>query len=442
MPDHAQPTPASQASLDVPVLGPARYESPLRAKGRRFPDPSLRVRYQAREGADGLTGVDLSFEKAGPREKLFFDPSGTSAAFVTCGGLAPGLNNTIRSGFYELLHNYGVKRVLGIRNGYRGLDPAEGLEPIVLTPDLVDHINDLGGTVLGTSRGSRRASDIVDYLEAHDIDILFCIGGDGTQRGAHAIAQEVRTRGGLRSIVGIPKTIDNDVPYVYMSFGYATALDEAARVLRSAHVEARSTPGGIGLVKLMGRDAGFIAAGAAIVSQEANFVLVPEVPFPLDGQGGFLDALEQRMLARGHAVIVVAEGAGQDLFEAGDAVTDASGNLRYRDIGMLLCERIRQHFRVREIEVNLKYFDPSYAIRSVPPSAADRFLTDRLARNAVHAAMAGKTDVMVGSWNQATILVPIATAVAEVKRMSPNGDIWGSVLATTGQPDWRSGTAG
>jgi 6-phosphofructokinase 1 len=437
MPNRADPTPPTQAALEVPTLGAARYDSPLRAKGRRFPDPSLRVRYQAREGSDGLAGEDLTFEKAGPREKLFFDPSLTTAAFVTCGGLAPGLNNTIRSGFYELLHNYGVKRVLGIRKGYRGLDPAEGLEPIELTPDFVDDINDMGGTVLSTSRGRRDASDIVDYLESHDIDILFCIGGDGTQRGAHTIAQEVRTRAGVRSIVGIPKTIDNDVPYVYMSFGYATALEEAARVVRSAHVEARSNPGGIGLVKLMGRDAGFIAAGAAIVSQEANFVLVPEVPFPLEGEGGFLVALEERMLARDHAVIVVAEGAGQHLFAAGDAVKDASGNLRYRDIGALLLDRIRQHFVERDIEVNVKYFDPSYAIRSVPPGAMDRFLTDRLARNAVHAAMAGKTDVMVGSWNQATILVPIATAVSEVKRMSPDGDIWGAVLATTGQPDWR-----
>ena len=433
--DAAAPT---QAELEVPVLGPARHASPLRAKGRRFPDPAVRVRYQAREGTGETASEGLTFEKAGPREQIFFDPATTTAAFVTCGGLAPGLNNTIRSGFLELVYNYGVKRVLGIRNGYRGLDPAEGLEPMALTHDFIDDINDMGGTVLGTSRGSRAAADIVDYLEAHDIDVLFCIGGDGTQRGAHAIAEEVRTRGGERAIVGIPKTIDNDVPYVYMSFGYATALEEAMGVLRSAHTEAKSHAGGIGLVKLMGRDAGFIAAGAAVASQEANFVLVPEVPFPLEGEDGFLSRLEERMAARDHAVIVVAEGAGQHLFEAGDAVTDASGNRRYRDVGLLLRDRIRDYFRERGIEVTVKYFDPSYAIRSVPPNASDRFLTDRLARNAVHAAMAGKTDVMIGSWNQATILVPIATAVAELKRMSPDRDLWSAVLSTTGQPDWRS----
>jgi 6-phosphofructokinase 1 len=351
--------------------------------------------------------------------------------------LAPGLNNTIRSGFNELTHNYGVRRVLGIQQGYRGLDPQEGLEPVTLTPAGVDDINDMGGTVLGTSRGGRDPVDMVDYLEAHDIDILFCIGGDGTQRGAHALAEEARKRGSARAIVGIPKTIDNDVPYVYMSFGYPTALEGAADVLRQAHVEARCHENGIGLVKLMGRDAGFIAAGAAVAAQEANFVLVPEVPFPLQGEGGFLEALERRILARRHAVVVVAEGAGQHLFQRGDASTDASGNRRYRDIGIYLRDHIRDHFHEREIATTVKYFDPSYSIRSVPPNATDRFITDRMARNAVHAAMAGATDVMVGSWNQSSILVPISVAVMERKRMNLDGDLWAAVLATTGQPNWR-----
>jgi len=431
----------TQSDLTVPTLGSARFESPLRAKGRHFPDPGLRVRYQAREADSPLEGEGLVFEKAGPRERLFFDPAQTTAAFVTCGGLAPGLNNTIRSGFYELIHNYGMRRVLGIRNGYRGLDPAAHLEPIDLTPHLVDDINDMGGTVLGTSRGSRDPAAIADYLEQHDIDILFCIGGDGTMRGAHAIEDELRARGTSRSVVGIPKTIDNDVPYVFTSFGYATALEQSVEVVRGAHVEAKGNPNGVGLVKLMGRDAGFIAAGAAIASQEANFVLVPEIEFPLEGKGGFLEALGRRMLDRHHAVIIVAEGAGQHLFDEGDTRTDASGNLRHRDIGLLLRDRIKAHMREREIEVSVKYFDPSYSIRSVPPTAFDRILTDRMARNAVHAAMAGKTDVMVGSWNQSTIWVPLSAAVSESKRMSPDGDMWSAVLATTGQPNWRSDEA-
>lgn len=427
----------TQADLTVPTLGAARYDSPLVAKSRSFPDPNVRVRYQARVAPGSLEGEDLLLQKAAPQERIFFDPASTTAAFVTCGGLAPGLNNTIRSGFLELRHNYGVQRILGIREGYRGLDPHEGLDPIVLTADGVDNINDLGGTVLGTSRGGRDPVDMVDYLEAHGIDILFTIGGDGTQRGAHAVAAEALRRGSQRSVVGIPKTIDNDVPFVYQSFGYMTALEGAAEVLRQAHVEAKSHHNGVGLVKLMGRDAGFIAAGAAVAAQEANFVLVPEVPFPLEGPGGFLEVLEQRLLSRHHAVVAVAEGAGQHLFEVGEWGTDASGNRRYRDIGLFLRDRIGQHLRAREISHTVKYFDPSYSIRSVPPNASDRFLTDRMARNAVHAAMAGKTDVMVGSWNQTTVWVPIAAAVAERKRMDPAGDLWSAVLATTGQPNWR-----
>ena len=427
----------TQADLTVPTLGVARFDSPLAAKGRTFSDPSMRVRYQARTASEPLEGEDLLIEKAGPQPQVFFEPAQTTAAFVTCGGLAPGLNNTIRSGYYELTHNYGVSRVLGIQQGYRGLDPHEGLEPIELTAAGVDAINDMGGTILRTSRGGRDPVDMADYLEAHEIDILFCIGGDGTQRGAHAIAEEVRKRGAACSIVGIPKTIDNDVPYVYLSFGYPTALEGAADVLRQAHVEARCHENGVGLVKLMGRDAGFITAGAAVAAQEANFVLVPEIDFPLEGEGGFLDALERRLLSRHHAVVAVAEGAGQQLFEQGHASTDASGNRRYRDIGMFLKERIKAHLTERGIGHTVKYFDPSYSIRSVPPNANDRFLTDRMARNAVHAAMAGKTDVMVGSWNQASIWVPISVAVAERKSMDADGDLWAAFLATTGQPNWR-----
>ena len=429
------------AELTAPTLGPAAHPSPLAGRGRSLPDPRVRVRFQARTGSDDLGGTDLTFERAGPREHLFFDPPTTTAAFVTCGGLAPGLNNTIRSGFYELTRNYGVGRVLGIQQGYRGLDPHEGLEPIVLRPDAIDDINDMGGTVLGTSRGNRDPVDMVDYLEAHDIDVLICIGGDGTQRGAHAIAVEARKRGSARAVVGIPKTIDNDVPYVYQSFGYATALEQATGVLRLAHVEAKCHYNGVGLVKLMGRDAGFIAAGAAVAAQEANFVLVPEVRFPLDGEGGFLSALEARLEARHHAVVVVAEGAGQDLFEHADTDTDQSGNRRYWDIGQLLRQRICAYLGERGVETTVKYFDPSYSIRSVPPNASDRFLTDRMARNAVHAAMAGKTDVLVGSWNQSTIWVPISVAVAERRRMNPAGDLWSAVLATTGQPDWPAARA-
>jgi 6-phosphofructokinase 1 len=427
----------TQRDLIIPTLGPGRVESPLKAKGRTFLDEAVRVRLEDEVGGDASETGPLSFEKGGPREKIFFDPERTTAAFVTCGGLSPGLNNVIRSGFLELTHNYGVRRILGIRNGYAGLNPDSGYDPITLTHRFVHDIHHLGGTVLGSSRGAQDPSIIVDFLAEQEIDILFCIGGDGTQAGAHAIQREIERRGLTKSVVGIPKTIDNDVPYVWMSFGHVTALGVANDVLRGAHVEACGAPNGIGLVKLMGRDAGFIAAGAALANQEANFVLVPEIPFPLDGENGFLRSLERRILKRGHALVVVAEGAGQHVFERDQVERDASGNVRYQDIGVFLRDRIKTHFAERDIEINIKYIDPSYSIRSIPASAWDRTLTDRMARSAVHAAMAGKTDVMIGWWNESIIHVPISTAVGEKKRMPLDGDLWNAVLATTGQPNWQ-----
>jgi 6-phosphofructokinase 1 len=427
----------TQRDLMVPTLGPCNFESPLEAKGRTFADESIRVRVKRHVGGEASEADALSFEEAGPRRKLFFDPAQTTAAFVTCGGLSPGLNNVIRSGFLELTHNYGVRSVIGIRNGYAGLNPDSGLEPVFMTERFVRNIHHLGGTVLGSSRGAQEPAIVVDSMETREIDILFCIGGDGTQRGAHAIQQEIEKRGLAKSVVGIPKTIDNDVPFVELSFGFVTALGVASEVLRGAHVEAVGAPNGVGLVKLMGRDAGFIAAGAALASQEANYVLVPEVPFPLEGEGGLLQSLERRILTRGHALIVVAEGAGQHLFADADVERDASGNVRHEDIGIFLRDRIKRYFAERKLALNMKYIDPSYVIRSVPANAWDRVLTDRMARSAVHAAMAGKTDAMIGYWNQEIVHVPIGIAVAKRKQMPLDSDLWNAVLATTRQPDWR-----
>ena len=379
---------------------------------------------------------DLSFEEAGPREAIFFDPERTTAAVVTCGGLSPGLNNVVRSVYSELAYNYLVPRVLGVRNGYMGLNPESGLRLVELNSAFLEHIHYLGGTVLGSSRGNQDPAVIVDTLERERIDILFCVGGDGTQRGASAIYQEITRRNLRKAVVGIPKTIDNDIEFVFTSFGYNTALEKAEEVLRGAHVEARCAPNGIGLVKLMGRHAGFIAAGAALASQDANFVLVPEVPFRLEGESGFLAALERRILAKGHALVVVAEGAGQELFQGKEARRDASGNLLHEDIGTFLRDSILHHFKSRGIPVNLKYIDPSYYIRSVPANTMDRILSDQMARMAVHAGMAGKTDVLIGSWCNELIHVPICTTVARVRRMDTTSDLWTAVMRSTGQPVW------
>jgi len=374
----------------------------------------------------------LKFELAGPRAKLFFDPRQTRAGIVTCGGLCPGLNNVIRSLFLELHYGYGVGEVLGFRGGYGGLDPACGREPVKITPDFVSCIHQQGGTVLESSRGPVDVALAVDNLIALGVDILFTVGGDGTQRGANDLYQEARRRGHAMAVVGVPKTIDNDVAFVARTFGFTSAVEEAARVLACAHTEARSVPGGIGLVKLMGRHAGFVTAGAVIASQDVNFALIPEVPFHLDA---FLAALRQRMKTKSHAVIAVAEGVGQDLPDAEPNARDLSGNVKLKDIGPFLRRKIGAFFKAEGIPVVLRYFDPSYQVRSVPANCEDAILCDLFARNAVHAAMAGKTGVVIGFLHERFIHVPIELLAGRRKFVDPTGPVWASVLAATGQPE-------
>jgi 6-phosphofructokinase 1 len=278
-------------------------------------------------------------------------------------------------------------------------------------------------------------SRAVKNLIRRRIDILFTIGGDGTQRGGNELFQEAKRRGHPLAVVGIPKTVDNDVAFVSRTFGYLTAVQEAAGVIHRAHTEARSVHNGIALVKLMGRHAGFIAAGATVASQDVNFTLVPEVPFKLEGKRGFLAALRQRIVKRAHAVVVVAEGAGQDLLETGQAARDASGNVKLKDIGLLLRDRIEAHFKSEKIPVVMRYFDPSYFIRSSPANAEDSILCDLFARQAVHAAMAGKTGLVIGYLHDKFIHVPIELLTSRKKSMDPDGFAWSAVLAATGQPE-------
>jgi 6-phosphofructokinase 1 len=408
----------------TPHLGEARFVS----KATHVVSDEIRIPERIEVGVD----PGLQFELAGPRAKLFFDAKTTCAGIVTCGGLCPGLNNVIRSLFLELHYGYDVQEVLGFRGGYSGLDPASNREPIILTPELVSAIHNQGGTVLGSSRGPVDIGRAVDNLIARGVNILFTVGGDGTQRGGNDLYQEARKRGYTLSVVGVPKTIDNDVTFVSRTFGFFTALQEADRVLDCAHTEARSVPGGIGLVRLMGRHAGFVTAGAVAANQDVNFALIPEVPFKLES---FLAALKERMTTKSHAVIAVAEGAGQDLLEADSAARDASGNVKLKDIGPFLREKIEAFFKEEGIPIAMRYFDPSYQVRSRPANTEDALLCDLYARHAVHAAMAGKTGVVIGFLHERFIHVPIELLATKTKRLDPATGWWRSVLATTGQPE-------
>ena len=413
-------------------LGECRFPSPM--SGVRFTRDDERVLYHARLEAlrEWINkGTDPpAMEVAGPREKLFFDPSKIACGIVTCGGLCPGLNDVTRSIVLSLYHHYGVKKVHGFRFGYEGLVHRYGHKPLELMPDTVNRINELGGTILGSSRGPQDPAEMAKTLADLKVGILFAIGGDGTLRGAQKIAEEAGRQGFALSVIGIPKTIDNDVSYVQKTFGFETAVTEARRATYAANTEAEAARNGVGLVKLMGRDSGFIAAYSALTDSQVNFCLVPEVPFTLER---LLTELKQRLEGRGHAVIVVAEGAGQELFEA-TGERDASGNVKYGDIGVLLRDRIKEYFKRTGMEISLKYIDPSYMIRSQQANPHDSAFCLLLGHNAVHAGMAGRTGMIVGFWNHQFTHVPAQLAVMQRRKIDPEGWLWSSVLASTGQP--------
>jgi 6-phosphofructokinase 1 len=431
-------------ALEVRTLGTARLASPLGLSERDgdfianyVADDDTVILHRQKKEIEAMVkqGVSLpAFAKAGPRKTIFFAPEHTTAAIVTCGGLCPGINNVIRGLVMELHYQYGVKTIWGIQFGYMGFIKAYGLPPRQLTPDLVKGIHEMGGSFLGSSRGPQDTGAIVDWLQEAGVSILFAIGGDGTLRGAEDNDREIKKRELAIAVIGIPKTIDNDIPYVEKTFGLETAFAVATEAIRSAHTEAVGAPGGIGLVKVMGRYSGFVAANAALALNEVTFVLVPEVPFDLAGTVGFLAVLKKRIQARNHAVIVVAEGAGQEFFTAPSAGADTSGNRKLSDIGLYLKDEIMSYFKNERIDINMKYIDPSYLIRSVAAHANDAIYCLQLAQHAVHAGMRGYTDMMVGFWNSQFTYVPLPLANSARKFVSPDGELWRTVLEATGQP--------
>lgn len=433
-----------ELDFTVPNLGEPKIPSPIRMSKvegdsiANYVDDDERIIFEL-EGKAGerrrVYRKEELVEVAGPREKIFFNPGHVHAGIVTCGGLCPGLNDVIRAIVRCLWIRYGVRRISGIQMGYKGFLPEYNLPAISLDPDVVDDIHKVGGTILGSSRGGGdRVTDLVDAIERMNLNILFTIGGDGTQRGGRDIADEIERRGEKISIVGIPKTIDNDLSFTQKSFGFETAVAKACEAVASAHTEAHSSMNGIGLVKLMGREAGFIAAHTAISVHEANFVLIPEVPFDLDGPNGLLQHLQRRLERRNHAVIIVAEGAGQDLLQINTDERDQSGNKRLGDIGIFLKQRIQDYFDAKKMEINLKYIDPSYIIRSAPADPVDAFYCARLGANAAHAAMAGKTKVLMSLIHNTYVHVPVDLAVSKKHYVDPEGSLWRDVIETTDQP--------
>ncbi|OEU56833.1 MAG: diphosphate--fructose-6-phosphate 1-phosphotransferase [Desulfobacterales bacterium C00003106] len=431
----------------IETLGDARIPSPIRGgvtgmHNKSFMPDTKRVMVSVaqstvirmiKEGKE-----PPSFELAGPRKKIYFDPKKLRCAIVTCGGLCPGLNDVIRSIVLELHYGYGVRNIYGIRYGLQGFIPEYGHDVMELKPESVVNILEMGGSILGSSRGAQSIEEIVDSLDRMNIGILFMIGGDGTLLAASRIADAIKERGLKTGVVGIPKTIDNDIYMVSRSFGFETAVDVATQAIKGAHNESMGFPNGIGLIKLMGRHSGFIAATTTLAQQNVNFVLIPEVDFDLEGPKGLLCALEDRLKRRKHAVIVVAEGAGQKFFEGTQDDFDESGNVRLKDIGPFLKERILAYFEAKKVETTLKYIDPSYIIRSLPANANDHLFCSFLGRDAVHAGMAGKTRLLMGHWNNHFVHLPMTATAGKRKHVNPEGKLWLSVLDATGQDSLKN----
>jgi 6-phosphofructokinase 1 len=434
---------SKRTDTSITVLGQAKITSPIKAREgkketRRFVSEKERILVDILE-EDVIKAVKrgkklVSFERAGPRSKIFFDPSKLRCAIVSCGGLCPGTNDVIRAIVLSLNYSYGVRNIHGIRYGLQGFISSFGHELLELTPESVSSIHERGGTILGSSRGPQDVEGIVDALERMNVRLLFAIGGDGTMKASSRIADEIARRSLKIGIIGIPKTIDNDIYWIDRSFGFDTAVEVAVDVIRAAHNEAISAHYGIGIVKLMGRHSGFIATAATLAMPEVNFCLIPESDFDLEGPKGLLAALKERLIQRGHAVIVVAEGAGQRFFEDKKQARDASGNIRLHNIGLHLKDVITDYFREQRMDITLKYIDPSYTIRSVPANANDNVLCGFLARGAVHAGMAGKTRMLVGLCNNHHVHIPMELSAGRRKEVNLRGAKWTSVLEATGQP--------
>lgn len=418
-------------NVDITVLGDATIPSSYQIESGSYVDDETKILFHSSTLDIVHYPNEPKFEAAGPRKKLFFDPAKVTAGIVTCGGLCPGLNDVIRTITLTLMWQYGVKTVLGFRYGYEGISSNAKHEPLRLDPDLVDEIHHIGGTMLGSSRGSQEPADMVAALRKHGVNIIFTIGGDGTLTGAHALYKEITKQKLPIAVVGIPKTIDNDICCCETTFGFNTAFEEARRSILSAHVEAKAAYNGIGLVKLMGRDSGFITAAATLANSDVNFCLIPEETLVLEGDEGLLKRMEKRLDRKHHAVVVVAEGAGQDVMHNDNSQKDQSGNVVYGDIGVFLKSKFKEYFKSIDKPVSIKYIDPSYNIRSCHANAFDSILCLMMGQNAVHAAMAGKTGMFIGFWNQNFTHVPFTAAIGRRKKIDTQGQFWQMIRATT-----------
>ena len=418
--------------LKVARLGEGKIDSPCAGRALTNERIDLDVGLGLQTDYENLQRYSL--ELAGARKKIYFDPQKMRVAIVSCGGICPGINSVIKSIVNTAHRVYGIPSIYGFRFGLNGLNPKYHLEYLTLTPERVNTIDLAGGSFLGTSRGPQPSDVIVDTLIRMNISCLFVIGGDGTMRAAHAIHKQIAAQGMNISVIGVPKTIDNDINFVQESFGFNTAVEKAADVIDNAFIEASSVYNGLAFVNLMGRESGFIAASASLSALETDLVLIPEVRLDDELLEGMFTHLEACVRRKNYAIAVVAEGAGQELFPEETLEVDASGNVKFKDSTKFIMEKSLQFLREKGLDCYPKYFAPGYLIRSVPANAYDKAYSSQLGALAVHACMSGHTDLVVTKLNGNYVYIPLELVTREKKRINIHSLYWRSVLEKTGQP--------
>ncbi|MGA7341196.1 MAG: 6-phosphofructokinase [Terracidiphilus sp.] len=470
----------------------AALENPITDKSiGTLSDDSPRVMLDARGRAEADGAVDLSLPEARPRTHLRYplQPGAMlGIGILVSGGIAPGINAVIdgivlRHSLYHARQCARGRRhsieILGYREGFKGL-LRPGVHPQRLNSAAIRGVVEIGGSYLGTSRadellpgtGPNRNAKLeaaIGRLQNDGVHILYVIGGDGSMSCAHALWHYARRKGYELSVVGIPKAMDNDILWVWQSFGFLSAVEEARQAILHMHTEVSSNPR-VGIVQLFGSDSGFIASHAGY-STACDLVLIPEDPMTMDD---IVTHISERLtdrfgngqdIAGPYALVVMAETAlpadarkyiddprvglsegkrGEK--EALKSFLDNGRRVRgqtpdelrtagLKIVSRVLQDRIQQELEPREYWRDFRVItnEPRHLIRSIPPSVTDVIFGERLGALAVDNAMAGYTDFMVSQWLTEFVLVPLPLVVLGRKRVPTNGIFWKSVLSKTGQ---------
>lgn len=350
---------------------------------------------------------------------------------LTGGGDCAGLNAVIRAITRCAVSRYGIN-VIGIRDGFEGLlgEP----RTVSLTTNMVKGLLFRGGTILGSSNkgdpfayksvdhgkvmSTDRSDEVLSNIHDLELDCLFVIGGDGT----NAIAYKIFQRG--VPVIGIPKTIDNDLGATDVTFGFDTAVNVVVDAIDRLQTTAESHHR-VMIIETMGRNAGWIALEAGLAGG-ADVILIPEIPFEVEKI--YDTILHRRKAGRNFTIICVAEGAKP---KGGDVVVkkmvaDSAEPVRLGGIGERLAGWLEK-YDVGECRATVL----GHIQRGGTPTAFDRNLCTRLGAGAVHAAVHGDFGKMVVLRNSRIEVVPIQEAIAQIRLVDPESD-WVRTAIDTG----------